>query len=34
MLGDIINGHSSEEMEKGIQLPSTETAQRESYLLA
>ena len=28
MLEDIINGHSSEEMEKGIELPSTETAKR------
>jgi PhoH-like ATPase len=28
MLEDIINGHSSEEMEKGIQLPCTETAKR------
>ena len=28
MLEDIINGHSSEEMEEGIQLPSTETAKR------
>ena len=28
MLEDIINGHSSEEMENGIDLPSTETAQR------
>jgi PhoH-like ATPase len=28
MLEDLINGHSSEEMEKGIQLPCTETAKR------
>ena len=28
MLEDIINGHSSEEMESGIDLPSTETAKR------
>ena len=28
MLEDIINGHSAEEMEQGIPLPSTETAQR------
>ncbi|WJG08959.1 PhoH family protein [Aliiglaciecola sp. LCG003] len=28
MLEDIINGHTSEEMEKGIELPSTESAKR------
>lgn len=28
MLEDLINGHSSEQMEKGIQLPCTETAKR------
>jgi PhoH-like ATPase len=33
MLEDIINGHSSEEMEKGIQLPSTETAQRRKLFI-
>lgn len=28
MLEDIINGHSAEQMEAGIELPSTETAKR------
>lgn len=32
MLEDIINGHSAEELEAGIALPSTETAKRVNYL--
>ncbi|GAC08859.1 hypothetical protein GCHA_0896 [Paraglaciecola chathamensis S18K6] len=32
MLEDIFNGHSAEELQAGIALPSTETAKRVNYL--